>query len=522
MVDGFDEISPHYKETVIDMLQVLKQNSLEQLWVTTRPYLREELENNLHQLSYTLEPFSEDEQVEFLKKFWLQNLRHLEITDQQRLEIYAKSLIQKLAQSISDKDKQFTGIPLQTRMLAEVFKDDFISFYLSAKSEPEQKEKLDLLTLYRQFIESKFNIYFNEKSTAQAGNMVIESLRMNSLEQLQKEHELLALEALFTKDQVTFVQSYHHSTFSDEELARIGIVQRKNEGKPQFIHRTFAEYFVAEFLIKHLTKETTPDKQVQQLLLNEVLIEMDCRVIRAFLDGLLETSQPSKEALKEYGENLHEQWNKRKIHRNVTVNTTALHETAKEGNACITAFLLDSLKSGESFSVVKKLLLTKDHYQQTAWHKAAEGGHVKVLAKLCNCARELQLKSEELRNELLLSKDRYEITAWLKTAQSGRVDILVKLWDWAKELQLKPEELRNKVLLSKDKYKETAWHKAAESGHFEVLVKLWDWAKELHLKPEELRNEALLSKDKRKETAWHKAAESGHVELLVKLWDWAK
>jgi hypothetical protein len=35
MVDGFDEISPQYKDTVIDMLQVLKQTSLEQLWVTT-------------------------------------------------------------------------------------------------------------------------------------------------------------------------------------------------------------------------------------------------------------------------------------------------------------------------------------------------------------------------------------------------------------------------------------------------------------------------------------------------------
>ena len=35
MVDGFDKIRVNYKETVLDMLQVLKQTSLEQLWVTT-------------------------------------------------------------------------------------------------------------------------------------------------------------------------------------------------------------------------------------------------------------------------------------------------------------------------------------------------------------------------------------------------------------------------------------------------------------------------------------------------------
>ena len=75
MVDGFDEISPNYKETVIDMLQVLKlTTSLEQLWVTTRPHLRAELEDNLQQLSYTLQPFSEVEQVEFLNKLWSEPL----------------------------------------------------------------------------------------------------------------------------------------------------------------------------------------------------------------------------------------------------------------------------------------------------------------------------------------------------------------------------------------------------------------------------------------------------------------
>jgi len=70
MLDGFDEISPFYKETVIDLLQGLRQTEVEQLWVTTRPHLREELEDKLQQLSYTLEPFSKDNQVEFLTKFW--------------------------------------------------------------------------------------------------------------------------------------------------------------------------------------------------------------------------------------------------------------------------------------------------------------------------------------------------------------------------------------------------------------------------------------------------------------------
>jgi hypothetical protein len=236
------------------MLQVLKQTSLEQLWVTTRTHLREELEDNLQQLSYSLQPFSEVEQVEFLKKFWLQDSNPNDKEDH-RLEIYAEALIKELAQSISDKDREFTGIPLQTRMLAEAFEQEFISFYLSEKSKPELPYKLDLLGLYRRF-DSKYDIFYKEKSKFQPGNVGADGIRERDLKNIHVEHQLLALEVLFTEEQVTFLQNYDRNTFSDEELATIGIAQRNNEGKLNFIHRTFAEYFVAYFLINQLEKKT--------------------------------------------------------------------------------------------------------------------------------------------------------------------------------------------------------------------------------------------------------------------------
>jgi hypothetical protein len=68
MLDGSDEFSPFYKQTLIGLLQALRQTAVEQLWVTTRPHLREESEDKLLQLSYTLQSFSEENQVEFLKK----------------------------------------------------------------------------------------------------------------------------------------------------------------------------------------------------------------------------------------------------------------------------------------------------------------------------------------------------------------------------------------------------------------------------------------------------------------------
>jgi hypothetical protein len=74
MFDGFDEISPDYKETVIDLMQSLRKSQIEQLWVTTRPNMRNDLEDGLQQFAYVLKPFSQNDQKQFLTKFWAQRL----------------------------------------------------------------------------------------------------------------------------------------------------------------------------------------------------------------------------------------------------------------------------------------------------------------------------------------------------------------------------------------------------------------------------------------------------------------
>ena len=535
MVDGFDEISPDYKKTVFDMLQVLRQTSLEQLWVTTRLHLREELEDSLQQLSYTLQPFCEFEQVEFLKKFWPQNLK-LGVKNPHRLQAYAEALIRKLAQSIRDKDKEFTGIPLQTRMLAEVFEKRFETFYLSENSEPELPHKLDLLCLYEEFIKRKYKI-----TETQAVKMTATDQRNVYLNCIHLHHKLVALEALFPEHEVTvtFQQIYGDYALSPEELARIGIAQRNSEGKPQFIHRTFAEYYVADFLKSHLAKETKQISQVQELLLDEVLLRRDSHVIRAFLDELLEKSKPSNLALKEYGEKL-EQWKKREEQGTLKGVTAALHTAAKEDNAHIVRFLLDSLKSGELFSTWTEMLLATDRQGRTAWHKAAENDSVQALKEIWEWAEEVTAwqvaatrdhsetsdttralaEGEELqpKNQPFVAKDQYGNTAWHGAAQSGSSNALETLWMWAKEEQLNTHDL----LLAQNEEGHTTWQLAAQTGHLKLLQKLGVWAKEAQLKPDELKNNLLLPKDQYGYTLWHRAAESGSLEALDTLWNFVK
>ena len=70
MLDVFDEFSRSYERTVIDLLQALKETSVQTLWVTTYIHLRETQDKNLHPGSNTLELYSKGKQVDFLTKFW--------------------------------------------------------------------------------------------------------------------------------------------------------------------------------------------------------------------------------------------------------------------------------------------------------------------------------------------------------------------------------------------------------------------------------------------------------------------
>jgi hypothetical protein len=163
-----------------------------------------------------------------------------------------------------------------------------LTFNLAEKSEPEFPHNLDLLGLYRRFISGIYDIYYREHSNTPEGNLAAEEQRERNLKCMKEQHELLALKSLFTEDQVKCPQINYQFTFSVEEFTRVGIVEKDNEGKPQFIHSTFAEYFVAEFILNQLTKETEQHQHVRDLLLNEILLKSDYHVIRAFLDGLSE------------------------------------------------------------------------------------------------------------------------------------------------------------------------------------------------------------------------------------------
>ncbi|WP_341816186.1 ankyrin repeat domain-containing protein [Wolbachia endosymbiont (group B) of Elophila nymphaeata] len=297
LFDGFDEISPKYTEKVIELLQVLKNSEVKKLWITTRPYnfIQAKLEDQLSIFSYSLKPFLPKEQKVFLRKFWKAELKLNEL-DEQRSGVFIDELLGKLPKSIGDKN--FMSIPLHAFMVAEVFKDAFKSFYDSNEKElsDEHKRKIeeqDLVTLYERFIYIKFyEIRFGEKKHG----MNIDDLDMKGMVEEEREkfianHMKLALYAIFNEDEVKELLSQEEIGNVTKLIKKIkqgeertGLIKRVIDGKPGFVHRTFAEYFSASYFWERF-KSVKSDKfeDFVENIITKNLIEDDRIQISKFL-----------------------------------------------------------------------------------------------------------------------------------------------------------------------------------------------------------------------------------------------
>lgn len=231
MLDGFDEICPDYKESCIALIRKLRWSPIAPIWITTRPHEKLELEREFDQTSVELKLFTKSNQFEFLKKYWTEKL-NCEAVDEKKLNDCAWKLVRRVSESISDEESMLIGIPLQARMLAEIFEDDVASYVGNSSCQFKLPENFDIFFLYREFVARKIQI---------ARRCCQQEL---SDFQIISYHEKVALKLIL---KVKFPTKEE-----DKLLPKYGIVSINFDAFPHFTHRTFAEYFVASFLIRKI------------------------------------------------------------------------------------------------------------------------------------------------------------------------------------------------------------------------------------------------------------------------------
>jgi hypothetical protein len=70
LLDGVDEIAPHYTDAVTDMLKRLMKMNIARIIISTRIELENSLENLTEKIHHCLSKFSENDQKTYLLNFW--------------------------------------------------------------------------------------------------------------------------------------------------------------------------------------------------------------------------------------------------------------------------------------------------------------------------------------------------------------------------------------------------------------------------------------------------------------------
>ena len=300
LFDGFDEVKTNKKGKISSLLNFLQDKAT--VWVTSRKHEIKILLNSLLVFDSQLKELDLGEQEEFLKRFWhsklFLTLPQSEGVFERKYKIYVESLLREVNIAFRLEGSRFMGIPLQLRLIGEGFKEKFKEFVNDETSSIAKLGDISVLGLYKQFIHARYHLFleregiprqnFVQDATIVSINKMYRRLALYKLFGDGIEvSEFIGIKSPFVKGEMEYKVKTDKKAL--EYLFRVGLIQAVEEDQFEFIHKSFAEYFVADFLISQLTKVPYHHNQnrVQKILLTNILIKSEYQLIRIFFNEQL-------------------------------------------------------------------------------------------------------------------------------------------------------------------------------------------------------------------------------------------
>jgi hypothetical protein len=281
MFDGLDEVND-YKEQVIHLIDAINNSnySVKKILITTRNHLRVELEDHFKTFSFSLNNFNQEDQKSFLYKYWRSlKWKHHERATSAKLKQSAQDLITQINSIISANINKLIGIPLQTKMLADI--------YVGKKEEDLSRIELaNVAVLYHHFLETKIRIQYEEKSGVKIEQM---PKKVKQLFEQAKTHFYLDHTRMASKLLCTLNTNNFNDEIRDleemEAILEYGVIVAFTPNKtPTFLHQSFAEFFLAKSCLQKLIdKNSNGDKELEQILRYHRHF-----LVRKFLNDLIE------------------------------------------------------------------------------------------------------------------------------------------------------------------------------------------------------------------------------------------
>jgi ankyrin repeat protein len=180
-------------------------------------------------------------------------------------------------------EDNFTGCPLYVMMIATVYEKDVD---MCLNSEEWIPPSIDLVNLYKEFVEIKLHIYLTEKQKADTTNSCVQDNHEDLKDIYLNNFEKCALVAILPP---SMLKSLHNKQIEKEIepfLGRVqagkdkrGIVVDVIEGKAHFVHRTFAEYFTGSWFSRNF--------EFNRSILECILFDPEYGFVRYIFDRIL-------------------------------------------------------------------------------------------------------------------------------------------------------------------------------------------------------------------------------------------
>jgi len=442
LIDGVDEVGPHYAEEIIRFLRILSKTKIRKIWITSRNFMKDQLEQETQCQSYSLLPFSVEDQKSFLLKFWNQKGDYVKDLANRVVELSCKYL--------SDRDKNFMGVPLQGMLLAEMFEESLK--HLSTSRLVKLPEYINIVMLYDSYLNKKWEIYVGEKKNSDPTKVSVknddEFLRGPFLDN----HKAAALLAILSTQHFEKINDKNIQKQAADFVQRMkqgnektGIITDVIDSRPVFQHRTLAEYLAAMWLCENI--------QTSQTFVMDHLFESGFGEVRSMVDRILADTYPLHEAVLNSNIRHVKSLLKRelRIHEKDHGGRTPLHVAVSCRSPELITLLLEH---GADVSSVDTLLgLTPVEYaiRITDWQ---------VLSFLMENRPEIR---EQVLNDMNLVCTEYNSPALRAAARYGHTDLLRYL--------ISRGNCENVALTGDDG---TLLHEAARGNHIQTVTTLVD------------------------------------------------
>jgi hypothetical protein len=259
---------------VMQLMKNLQNLPVQKIVISTRPELGEQLEKEFEKERLEILPLSREEQEVFLVNSWQNALKGLKAD----LRRFSAKLLDSINQSVADEE--FTGTPLATKLISEIYMDQ-----AQSGTEGDNIEGASsLYELFNKFLEEKIRINNEDKIKLVTSNVQAKRLIEMDRNLLIVACQNLALPKVFSSEELERLAKTDHLKIDQNEflvVLKYGLVTG-SLGNEKFIHKTIAEFFALLYLIKRLDQE-----DIFLFFIRVVLVEKRFQVIRAMFESSL-------------------------------------------------------------------------------------------------------------------------------------------------------------------------------------------------------------------------------------------